>query len=393
MTSSKLSGALPAISGASLTGVTAAAVAAGNVTAGTLGALVVASSVPAANVGVGLLGAQVVASSHAVNSVQDNAIVGMTSSKLSGALPAISGASLTGVTAAAVAAGNVTAGTLGALVVASSVPAANIGVGDLGAQVVASSLAVSSVYSGAVTDGALPPAKIAGTAAILGANTFTGTQTLPAGTAVAAPLVMTTSGGTTLTTPAAGAVEYDGNAFYATPNASNDAVMSVVHLMALSANYTGTNGNAAQKVFNIPANGAITLAASTYFFEGQYLMSRTAGTTAHTTSVLFGGTAALNSIAYSVQASTSASAALTAVTRSIYGTAATALAVTGSVNTAAEYTIIVLRGVLRVGTAGTFIPQFQYSAAPGGTPTILAGSYFKLIPVGGNAVTNVGNWN
>ncbi|MBI5744311.1 MAG: hypothetical protein HY952_07165, partial [Elusimicrobia bacterium] len=135
LSSSKLSGALPVLDGSALTGVTASAVTAANVTAGTLGALVVASSVPAANIGVGKLGAQVVASSVAVNAVQDNSIVGMTSSKLSGALPAISGASLTGVTAAAVAAGNVTAGTLGALVVASSVPAANIGVGDLGAQV------------------------------------------------------------------------------------------------------------------------------------------------------------------------------------------------------------------------------------------------------------------
>ena len=53
----------------------------------------------AANISAGSLGGSVIASSIAVNAVQDGSIVGMTSSKLSGALPAISGASLTAVTA------------------------------------------------------------------------------------------------------------------------------------------------------------------------------------------------------------------------------------------------------------------------------------------------------
>ncbi|MBI5743726.1 MAG: hypothetical protein HY952_04185, partial [Elusimicrobia bacterium] len=120
------------LSGASLTSLTAA-----NISAGTLGASVVASSVPAANIGVGKLGTQVVASSLAVNSVYSGAIA-----------------------AGAITATSIGAGTLGATVVASSVPAANVGVGFLGSQVVASSLAVNSVYSGAIAAGAITATNI-----------------------------------------------------------------------------------------------------------------------------------------------------------------------------------------------------------------------------------------
>lgn len=60
---------------------------------------ITASQVPAAGVQAGELGAGVIASSIAVGAVQDESIVGMSSSKLSGALPAIDGSALTGVTA------------------------------------------------------------------------------------------------------------------------------------------------------------------------------------------------------------------------------------------------------------------------------------------------------
>ena len=39
----------------------------------------------------------------------------------------------------------------------------------------------------------------------------------------------------------------------------------------------------------------------------------------------------------------------------------------------------------------TFIPQFIYSAAPGGAPTVQANSWFRMYAVGTNAVLNVGN--
>jgi len=48
---------------------------------------------------------------------------------------------------------------------------------------------------------------------------------------------------------------------------------------------------------------------------------------------------------------------------------------------------------VRTDTAGSFTPQIQYSAAPGGAPTILANSYLRLLPIGNNTVASVGNWS
>ena len=142
-------------SGAGLTAIPAASIAAGS-----LGSSVVASSIaantvlpskvaagtyttitlPAANVAAGSLGANVIASSVAVGSVQDEAIVAVSGSK-------------------------VTAG----------VAAANIAAGSLPADVIVSSYALASIPNAALA-GSIAPAKITGTAAILGANTFTGAQ-------------------------------------------------------------------------------------------------------------------------------------------------------------------------------------------------------------------------
>ncbi|MDO8805939.1 MAG: hypothetical protein Q7R35_16095, partial [Elusimicrobiota bacterium] len=118
MAASKLTGALPAISGTSLTALTAA-----NISAGSLGTGVIASSV-------------------AVGSIYDGAIVGMSSSKLTGALPGISGAALTGVAA-------------------SNVLASGVQAGSLGGGVIASSVAVSSIYTNSIQDANVTSAKLA----------------------------------------------------------------------------------------------------------------------------------------------------------------------------------------------------------------------------------------
>lgn len=104
-----------------------------------------------------------------------------------------------GLTAASVPAASIAAGSLGASVVASSIaantvtplkvaagtysninlPAANVAAGSLGASVIASSIAVGAVQNAALA-GSIAPAKVTGTAAILGANTFTGAQAVQA---------------------------------------------------------------------------------------------------------------------------------------------------------------------------------------------------------------------
>jgi hypothetical protein len=49
---------------------------------------------------------------------------------------------------------------------------------------------------------------------------------------------------------------------------------------------------------------------------------------------------------------------------------------------------------MNVTAAGTWIPQYSLSAAPGGGYTTQAGSYVKISPISpANANTSIGSWN
>lgn len=211
------------------------------------------------------------------------------------------------------------------------------------------------------------------------------------GTSSVAPVVF--AAGTNMTTPAAGAFEYDGVVFYGSPQSNQRGVVATEQFIALTANYTGADSASAQKVFDATTNGAVTLAASTtYMMEGVYYITRSAGTTSHTLSTLFALGGTLTSIAYTAETTSTTGNALGAVSR-IYGTLASATVVTAASTSATENITVTIRGIVRTNAAGTFVPQIQYSAAPGGDPTILANSFFKLTPIGNNTVTAVGNWS
>ena len=209
-----------------------------------------------------------------------------------------------------------------------------------------------------------------------------------AGTVSIAPVLLTS--GTNLTTAAAGAIEYDGSVFYSSPVASQRGISPSMFLRLQAANNTLSDTNSAQAVFSTPSTIALA-AATSYEFEATYLITRSAGTTSHTTSVLFNATNAFTSIAYVADTTTSTGVALTAVNR-IYGTAATGLVVTGASTSATENLVITLRGIVKTNLATIVTPQFQYSAAPGGAPTVLPNSYIKFTPLGTSSVASVGNW-
>jgi hypothetical protein len=168
------------------------------------------------------------------------------------------------------------------------------------------------------------------------------------------------------------------------------------HFVAASAVETGGNINTVQPWFvTTLTNGQITLPASTtYEFEGILALSTT-GATSHSLAVGFGGTASLTSIGYLVTVAENATslATITPVSRfNSFLNVATSTVVTTAVATA-TYDTVEVRGIVRINAAGTFIPQFTYSAAPGAAPTIAIGTYFRMRPLGANTVTNVGNWN
>lgn len=159
----------------------------------------------------------------------------------------------------------------------------------------------------------------------------------------------------------------------------------------LLANDTGTNVSTAQPWF--PTAGAVTVKAGTlYAFEGTLRTSRAAGTTSHTTSLLFGGTASLTSIVYQAVVNTGDVVTNLAANQTA-SEVATATVVKAASTSATEQTVISVRGVVRVNNAGTFIPQFQYSAIPGGVPTILANSNFRMYILGTSSDVSKGTWS
>lgn len=225
--------------------------------------------------------------------------------------------------------------------------------------------------------------------------------TFDAGTTAVAPIVLTP--GTNLTTAAAGAFEFDGKVFYDTAVASSRQVVDSEQFILLTANNgpfnnSGLDSGSATAVFNSVTNGTLTAqAATTYFFDALYMLSNT-GTTSHTWSTLFGGTATYTGITYYVQGYTGITSAATITAASgLQINVATAVPVTAASTSATEFVSLKLNGIIRVNGAGTIIPQMQASTRPGasGTPgvNVLTGSYFRLWPVGNNSVVSVGNWS
>lgn len=233
---------------------------------------------------------------------------------------------------------------------------------------------------------------VAATGAVSGL-TVAGFVRPTAGSASQAPLLFTA--GTSTSVPAAGAVEYNGTVFLSTPAPAQRGLLPTEYLVALSSNYTANDSAAAQKVFNVPADGAIAvLAETTYLIEGQYALAPAINFNAESVQTLFalGSGATLTSIAYAADTTAGLAAAVVTVKR-VQVAAATAVTVTDAApGGAATNFVIQIRGIIRTNTAGTITPQFQFTGTPGSAPVVQANSFFRLIPVGTSSVTTIGNW-
>lgn len=163
---------------------------------------------------------------------------------------------------------------------------------------------------------------------------------------------------------------------------------------SIPADLVGANVATVQTWF-AAAQDAVTLEANqTYEFEGELLLDRSAGTTSHTFSVGFGGSVvptAMNTD-FLVANPTGVGGASAPLMGRMSGMSMFLATVA---NTAATEQIIVkARGMIRTGaTGGTLIPQFQYSVAPGGAPTIKVGTFFRIWPKGTDTIAAAGPWS
>ncbi len=212
--------------------------------------------------------------------------------------------------------------------------------------------------------------------------------TPPAGTATQAPLQL--SSGTNLTTPAAGAMEYDGKALYSSYAASQRGVspsLQIVSVVTGAKTALSNSLTTAQAIF-AAANDVLTVAGSTsYRFRARIVLNT--GATSHTTA--FGlalTTATLTSMNYT--SSATSSAADTLATPQMRRVTSNSDAVLTAASTAVQ-TEIILDGFFRVNAAGSITPQITFSAGPTGTCEVAEDSYFEYWPIGSNTVAAVAN--
>lgn len=197
--------------------------------------------------------------------------------------------------------------------------------------------------------------------------------------------------GSVLTTPEAGAFEYDGSALFFSPGASNRAGILLKYVILQDATYTLTSTTSAQKLFNASTNGALTLPTGWYIFKALIALTSMSGTSGNGQFQLLGaGTATLGGVLYHVVGVDGASGTAATQTGSwATGSSSAASAVTAGTNTNA---LLEIRGSFEVTATGTIIPSIALVTAAAAVVSV--GSYFKCFRVGaaGGNVT-VGPWS
>ena len=189
----------------------------------------------------------------------------------------------------------------------------------------------------------------------------------------------------------AGDVIYTQDAYYATTQGGSPGYIPTYQSVYLAADFTLQAASGVQACLTA-ANDTLTIdAATTYEFEGQYILNT--GATTHTTAMAFllASSATVSSFEYtailwSAAANTiSTSASFTHVS----GVASKVLNATST----AVYTMIKFKGVMRTTLGGTITPQIAFSANPTGTNLMKKGSFIKFTPIGADTVEPIGLWS
>jgi hypothetical protein len=156
----------------------------------------------------------------------------------------------------------------------------------------------------------------------------------------------------------------------------------------LEDDHLGTDLNTVQSIYGV----SITLGSNAvYEFEASFALKKTSGTNPHSIDLGFAGTSTINHILYRVNYSGSALNTIATPTSIMINSISNT---TVSSNTNVSNHNIFLKGMISVGSGGTFTPQYRLSNVTGGAFSTLSGSYFKMEPVGAaNTNINVGTWS
>ena len=156
------------------------------------------------------------------------------------------------------------------------------------------------------------------------------------------------------------------------------AQADLIHVLASA--HAGADVNTAQDLFPLD----ITLDAnSVYQYEMVFAQVKSAGATTHRMRYLWGGTVGVTAIQRNFYMSwDSGSPAASSLAWAGNYTSTAEQEFTNNIAAASVVTWMQERGVIITSTAGTFIPQYRLTAAPGGAYSTRAGSYFRLRKVG-----------
>jgi hypothetical protein len=271
-------------------------------------------------------------------------------------------------------------GTPAASPVAPSVPANSIALAQI-----AVANGASSIGSGQITD-------------VRGFASAPTTLNAPASNGVTPPIKLTA--GTNLATASAGSVEYDGNSFYGTPNATTGRGVLLSwsdYNLATNRSLT-TASTSTQSLFGLTTG--IALAANTTY-EVEMIVAETWTTNSgsavtQTLSMTYSGSLVATSSVYVVDyasgTGTSGMTGASAVAANSVGTVASGIFSVASANSYNGK--ITLKGTIRTNAAGNLLPQIAATVNNISAWTILAGSYIKVTPIGATGSTiSVGAWS
>jgi len=210
------------------------------------------------------------------------------------------------------------------------------------------------------------------------------------GTTTVAPIQFTT--GTNLTTQTAGCLEYNGNAFFATQNASTGRGMVLAPtIIRIASTLTKGANNTLESLFDA-ANDTLSLTNDTlHWFRGVLLLNKASSGSTNTLNIAFTFSQTVQSITYQYETYTTA-ATTTIVQRANVTSGASNAIDTSGTGSASYY--VKLEGWFRTNavTGGTLIPQFTQTAG-NVQPSVSADSWLMVQPMAsGNPTLLAGGW-
>jgi len=221
---------------------------------------------------------------------------------------------------------------------------------------------------------------------------------LAAGTATASQAPLKFTSGTNLTTAEAGAVEYDGTVATITPSTNFGRAPIATPIITSGAGTSGITLNTNYALFPTAAD-TITLPLGTYAVQMSFLLTVTTSTVASVLNMSIRGagtavgTFSWNGMGVAGTGTSTASAPTqySAVQQTAVATAIT-IAPTSATNPRTYF--VTGTGILRITTAGTIIPAYQFAATlTSGTVTFGTDNYLMITPLSssGTAVST-GAW-